>query len=297
MTNLFRESPKLLFVGVFENNFHSTNTSQLLSLKEAFGNVVGYNYRSKAAAIGHRQRDADLIRVVREHSFDLVLYSKCNQVGFDTFEEISKISRTCLWFMDPIVSYNEEMQRKTGMVDYFCCDKQNVLQAALKLNPNSFLVHEGFDSRNDSPHELQKEHDVTFIGSVYGNRQKIIDATKGSINVVSNTYGQAHAKEVSKSRINLNFCTSNGASDRVYKILAAKGFLLTDDWSGREDTFKDLKDLVVFKDTDDLNEKIDFYLNNPAIAEAIAEQGYQTVQKYTRDAWAKQIMEINEQTR
>ena len=297
MTNLFKGSPKLLFVGVFENNFHSTNTSQLLSLKNVFGKVVGYNYRSKAAAIGPRHRDADLVRVVKEHNFDLVLYSKCNQVGFDTFEEISKVSRTCLWFMDPLISYSEEMQRKTGMVDYFCCDKQNVLQVALKHNPNSFLVHEGFDSRNDSPHELQKEHNVTFIGSVYGNRQKILDATKEDINVVSNVYGQAHAKEVSKSRINLNLCTSNGASDRVYKILAAKGFLLTDDWAGREDIFKDLRDLVVFKDTNDLNEKIDFYLNNPAIAASIAEQGYQTVQKYTRDAWAKQIMELNEQTR
>ena len=39
---------KILFVGVFDNNRRSTNTSQLLSFKRLGHEVVGYNYRQRA---------------------------------------------------------------------------------------------------------------------------------------------------------------------------------------------------------------------------------------------------------
>lgn len=298
MTSLSKPQIKLLFVGVFENNFRSTNTSQLLSFKSTGTNVVGYNYRDKAAQIGNNERDEHLIQVVKQNNFDLVVYSKCNQVGYHVFEEINKLTATCLWFMDPLQTYNEEMRIKTALVDYFCCDKINVLQQAKLINKHSFLVPEGFDSRNDTPHEhILKEQDVTFIGNVYGSRSQILQSINRPVNIVSSAFGKNHSIEVSKSKINLNFCTSDGASDRVYKVLAAKGFLLSDDWKGRSETFEDLKDLVIFKNVPDLNEKIEYYLSNPEETKAIAEHGYQTVQKYTRDAWAKRIIEINNEIR
>jgi len=292
MTSLSKNPLNILFIGVFENYFRSTNTSQLLSFKKLGHRVVGYNYRDKAAAIGIPERDTHLIQTVREHKFDLVVYSKCNQVDFKVFEEINKLTTTCLWFMDPLGTYNEEMKTKTQLVDYICCDKKNVLEEAQKLNPNAFYVCEGFDARNDKPHDVEKEHDVTFIGNMYGNRIEILRALNRPINVVSTAYGKEHSLTVSKSKINLNFCTGDGASDRVYKVLAAKGFLLTDDWHARAEIFTDKEDLVIFKDINDLNDKIEFYLARPGEAKRIAEKGHHTVQKYTRDHWAHQITEI-----
>jgi len=247
--------------------------------------------------MGAYQRDLHLIQTIKDNNFDLVVYSKCNQVGFNVFEEINKVATTCLWFMDPLISYSEEMRMKTKLVDYFCCDKKNVLEEAQKINSNSFYVCEGFDSRNDKPHDVPLEHDVTFIGNPYGDRQKILKEIKAKLSVISNAYGKNHAIEVSKSKINLNFCTADGASDRVYKILAAKGFLLTDDWEGRSDLFEDNKDLVIFKDIDDLNTKIEFYLDNPQAALEIAEQGFETVQDFTRIKWAEKVVHIYEQIR
>jgi len=194
--------------------------------------------------------------------------------------------------MDPLVSYDSEMKQKTCLVDYFCCDKTNVLKEAKQLNSNSYHVHEGFDNRNDYPHNIEKEKDVVFIGNVYGNRKHLISQIRTPVSVVTNAYGKQHGIEVSKSKINLNFCTGEGASDRVYKTLAAKGFLLTDDWHGRKDIFKNNEHLVVFKDIEDLNEKIEFYLANPAYAAKIAENGYAAVQNYTRKRWAERIVEL-----
>ena len=199
--------------------------------------------------------------------------------------------------MDPLITYNKEMQIKTSLVDYFCCDKKDVLQLAKTINKNSYHVFEGFDSKNDFPIDCIKEHDVTFIGNIYGDRKDKLASITTKVNVVSNAFGRKHADVVSRSKINLNFCTSNGASDRVYKTLAAKGFLLTDDWEGRDEIFKDNQDLVIYKDIDDLNNKIEFYLDNWEQAEAIANHGYKTVQKFTRSSWAKRIIQLYEQIR
>ena len=141
--------------------------------------------------------------------------------------------------MDPLSTYDQEMKNKTKLVSYLCCDKANVLEEAKKINENSFQVCEGFDEDVDKPHILDKEYDVTFIGNIYGNRLSYMNQIKKRVVNFNGVYGMDHAKIVSKSKINLNFCTGNGASDRVYKIMAAKGFLLSDIWDGREDTFSD----------------------------------------------------------
>jgi len=290
---------KILFVGVFDTVGKSTNTSQLLAFKSLGHDVVGYNYKQKALLIGSEERDKHLCSLVEQRGFDLVVFSKCNFISVDTFEKISKITKTCLWFMDPLSTLRKhpETIEAAKIVDYFCCDKKNVLSEVLNINSNSFYVCEGFDSRNDAPHNIKKEHDITFIGNVYGNREALLNQIKKPVNIISNVYGENHAIEVSKSKINLNFCTGDGASDRVYKVLAARGFLLTDDWHGRPELFTDEKDMVIFKDIEDLNKKIEFYLSNPSQAKQIAEQGHQTVQNYTREHWAKRIIEIYEQIR
>jgi len=283
---------KILFVGVFDREGKSTNVSQLMALNKLGHNVIGYNYRKKAALIGNENRDKDLISIVENRDFDLVVYSKCNVVSLETFKEINKLTKTCLWFMDPLITYNQEMRDKTALVDYFCCDKENVLEEALKINKNSFHVCEGFDRNIDKPHDFEKCYDISFIGNVYGNRADMLGKLNKPVKVISNAFGGKHSIEVSKSKINLNFCTTNGASDRVYKILAARGFLLTDDWFNRDQHFIDKEHCVIFKDIDDLNSKIDYYLKNPKEAEAIASNGFKAVQKFNRLNWAKQIIEL-----
>ena len=287
---------KVLFVGVFDTTKQSTNTSQILAFKKIGLNVSGYNYRSRASVLGERGRDKELINLIMDRSFDLVVYSKCNRVSLRVFQESRKYSKTCLWFMDPLITYDEEMQQKTSLVDYFCCDKQNVLQEAKKYNNNSFHVCEGFDEDIDKPHiDIEKVYEVSFIGNLYGDRVEKIASIKRPIEIITGAFGREHSKKVSESMINLNFCTSNGASDRVYKILAAGGFLLTEDWHGREELFKDGKDLVIFKNMQDLKQKIDFFIKRPEDRKRVANSGLETVQNYTRLNWAKRIIELYEQ--
>jgi spore maturation protein CgeB len=184
------------------------------------------------------------------------------------------------------------MKRKTFLVDYFCCDKKNVLEEAKLINEDSYYVCEGFDSFTDKPYEeVLQQYDISFIGNIYGERQNLIDSINHDVAIFNNVYGFEHPKHVAATKINLNFCTSEGASDRIYKILGAKGFLLSNDWIGREEQFQDGKDLIIFKDIQELNDKISYYLKNEKERKEIATTGHQTVQKFNRLNWAKQIME------
>lgn len=285
---------KVLFVGVFDNSYLSTNTSQLLCINDIVDKVVGYNYRQKAIEIGPHNRDKHLIQTIVGGGFDLVLFSKCNQVDYSVFRAASSVATTCLWFMDPLITYDEEMRVKTSLVDYFCCDKKDVLSVAAGINKNSFYVCEGFDSRNDIPHDVPKKHEVTFLGNVYGDRAGLLNQINRAVNIRNDAYGKEHALEVSRSFININICTDGAASDRVYKTLAAKGFLISNDWQGRAEMFEDGEDLVIFHNAQDLNEKINFYLANQSLANKIAESGYNKVQNYTRQSWASEIIRFYE---
>ena len=283
---------KILFVGVFDTNRKSTNTSQLVSFKRLGHEVWGYNYKAKAALLGATERDKRLVSTIAIGAFDLVVFSKCNFLPESVFVESRRHAKTCLWFMDPITTYSENMKRKTGLVDYFCCDKESVLLVAQKINLNSFHVHEGFDSDVDKPCEVPNEYDVSFIGNLYGPRALLLNQINVPVKVINGVYGKEHAKEVSKSRINLNFCTDNDASDRVYKILATKGFLLSNDWYKRDKYFINGEDCVIFNDSEDLNKKIEYYLQNPELRKKIALSGFKKVQQFNRINWAKRIIEL-----
>jgi spore maturation protein CgeB len=172
-------------------------------------------------------------------------------------------------------------------------DKKNVYDTIKEFNNNVDIVADGFDALMEKPiHYDIKDLDVSFIGQLYGDRLKKVKSINHKVSVISNAFAFKHSQTVGRSKINLNFCTSEGPSNRVYKILASKGFLLTDDWKGRDEHFEDGKHFVIFKNIEDLNEKISYYLENEEERNKIAEQGHSVSHNYTRDIWASKCLEI-----
>ena len=83
------------------------------------------------------------------------------------------------------------------------------------------------------------------------------------------------ARVYNSSKINLNI-TSQGKSSinyRVFEVLASGGFLLSDEREDLGKYFEISKDLEIYKNTADLIDKINFYLNNLNIAQKIAQLG------------------------
>ena len=80
-----------------------------------------------------------------------------------------------------------------------------------------------------------------------------------------------------QSQITLNISLNGDVNLRVFEVLCAGGFLITDKTSpqsGLELLFRDNEHLVLFEDYKDLTAKIHFFLQNPNEALEIAHRGY-----------------------
>ena len=288
---------KIFYSAVFDNIGKSSDTSKLRELANAGHEVLAYNYRLRAFhfdknEVVSNRRDDEIIKICNEWKPDLAIFAKCNGVHIRVFEEIKKVTTVCYWFADPYMTYNHpEFLLKTSVADFVTCDKKNVFDKAITLNPNTFITPDGYDSTIEKPWDVAKKYDVSFIGNLYGDRKEKISKIKNDVSIITNVYGDQHAKAVSESKINLNFCTSSGPSDRVFKVLGAGGFLITDSWLDFDEYFEAGKHLVVFEDFEDLNKKIEYYLNNDAEREKIALEGHKKVQEYTRKQWAKKTID------
>ena len=98
------------------------------------------------------------------------------------------------------------------------------------------------------------------------------------------------------SKININMTAPNietGIPLRVFDILGAGGFLITDWREDLKDCFTIGKDLEIYDGLDDLLEKTDYYLKHDEKRIAIARHGLDTVRKkHTYNARFKEIFSL-----
>jgi len=279
---------KVIFVAVFNPN--STNVSQSDGLKKNGCEVIQFNYRVLAQQLGNQQRDKYLVEMCRTEKPDAVIFSKCNEIQSWVVDECNKVSKTILWYMDTLnENYNNSLIQKIQKCDLVFCGIWSSYLKAKELGGNKvYFLQEGYDHLCNYPVDTPFIRDVCFIGAL---RNKRYDYHK-EINfpVIQNAYSTEHSKVVSQTKINLNF-TEGGTSDRTYKVLASRGFLLTEPWESMEDDFIVGKDFDIFTSIKELKEKINYYLNHEDERLKIAEHGYDTVQKFDRINWAKHIID------
>ncbi len=87
------------------------------------------------------------------------------------------------------------------------------------------------------------------------------------------------AKVYNSSKININVTEQgiNNINYRVFEVLASSGFLITDEMQDLYTNFEVGKELEVYKNEDDLIDKVNFYLKNLNTAQAIARNGRKNV--------------------
>jgi spore maturation protein CgeB len=140
----------------------------------------------------------------------------------------------------------------------------------------------------DYPQEgYEQIYDISFIGDLRGERREYVEAVNATH--IQGAYGKDHAIAVAKSKINLNF-TDGGPSDRVYKVLAAGGFLLTQPWPGIDEQFIEGVDLITFNSIETLRRESNYFLKNPKERQACAIVGKGTVKSYSREFFGSNIM-------
>ena len=96
------------------------------------------------------------------------------------------------------------------------------------------------------------------------------------------------------SKINLNFTSKpirTGLPLRLWDILGAGGFVLTNFQSEIPEYFEVGKDLDIYASEEELMEKIQYYLEHEKERQAIAESGYRKAkEQYSLELRVKQIL-------
>lgn len=280
---------KILFVAVF--SYNSTNVSQAHGFRTNGHHVVEFDYRHVATQAGdNANRDSILIQFCQNEKPDVVVFSKCNEISSRVVSECNKVCKTVLWYMDPVnENFNSSLIEKINLCTYTFCALWDAYLTAKKIGGDKvFFLQEGYDQTSNFPVKSKYVYDVSFIGALRNKRFAYHKAV--GFDVIQSAYGKEHSLAVAQSKINLNF-TEGGTSDRTYKVLASRGFLLTEPWISMENDFTTGQDFDIFTNANELKEKISYYLEHEDERLRIAEHGYQTVQKFDRINWAKQIID------
>jgi len=291
----------ILFVGVFTP--HSTNVAQARGFLAAGYGVYEYDYREIASKLGNiTLRDDNLINTAKELKPDIIIFSKCNHMHSRVIDECNKYSKTVLWYMDAMNNFDQELIEKIKRVDCFINGIEGVVPHGLKYNKNTIFLAQCPDEKMNFPlHNIEYKYDTTFIGNIHPNNthsDRIKYFQEVGFNHFDNVHGLEHNEIVNASKINLNFAhtSTNGASVRVFKILAAKSFLLTTPWVGMEKLFNIGEHLDIFTTPAELKTKIDYYINNEKERLEICNSGYKIVQKYMPASWAEEIIKYVKQS-
>jgi len=279
---------KILHVAVFKPT--STNVWQADGFEELGHKVVRYDYRVRAQVLSStKKRDDELIKLCNASKPDFVLFAKCNNMHCRVVEECRKITTTVMWMPDIGPNINNEFEAKLRHCDLIFSSGQECVDLGKKYCPRAYRLQGGYNPKVHYPTNVPKKRDAVFIGDLRDYRIKY--KKEVDFEVVTGAYNEKHSRIVSESRINLNFNKGRATSNRIYKLMAAGGFVLTMPWSGMHEDFGIGVHLDIFSTPEQLQHKIDFYLNDSWLRERIAKRGCEKVKEYNHINYAKRIIE------
>jgi spore maturation protein CgeB len=149
----------------------------------------------------------------------------------------------------------------------------------------------------------QRICDVSFVGRAFGSRSSQVKEIKANgIDIKCFGHGWDSGaisddemyKIMRESFISVNFANCRGGNQikaRTFEIPGSGGFLLTEYTPGLEMFYEIGKEIDVFHDTKELVEKINFYLRNPELRDAIAIKGFErTIRDHSYEKRVEDIL-------
>lgn len=130
------------------------------------------------------------------------------------------------------------------------------------------------------------DHDVLFLGRVGGawhqfRNHAVAALETAGIDITAKLVDFSDMPDhFLKARISLNISLNGDLNQRIFEVLAAGGFLLTDRLApeaGLEDLFTDGEHLAIYDGLEDLVDKVRHYLAHPTERERIRRAGQQRV--------------------
>jgi spore maturation protein CgeB len=256
----------------------------------------------------------------------LCLISGGQRVSPETIEKIkSRGIKTALWTVDAPSDFQPVFDA-APLYDFIFCGGTEAQELLAKSGVRkTHWLPFASDPEIHKPEDLSLEEkkkwgsDVTFVGSFYPNRSLILENISDlGLKVWGPGWDQLPSasplkkltrsvqlkpeewrKILSGSKMTLAIHYQNGktpcyqASPKVYETMACQSFLLVDNQKDVRSLFEDGRHLVIFKDIEDIREKIAYYLNHSQERKEIARQGYEEViKKHTYIHRIKKLVQV-----
>ena len=144
------------------------------------------------------------------------------------------------------------------------------------------------------PLNTPKIHNIGFCGNVARRGQWLQFIHKqynAQIDIMKIGADMVHC--INSYKIHFNKNISHEMNGRVFETLGCKTFLLTCDAYKQNEAFQVGKHFVVYKDVNDLNEKVNYYLTHEKERKEIEDAGFEyVINNHSFDVRCKQLIQI-----
>lgn len=262
-------------------------------LQKIFSKVILYDYLKRRAEIGIKAMNEEIIALVRKEHAKYVLwtsfYDDVQQSTLDTIREEG--STVVGWFFDDEWRFDSYSKYWSPYLDYCVTNSIEAVPKYRALNARVIqtIPNTGIAVTRDWSN-IEEKYDVSFVGSMsFTDRKHHINKLRER-EIPIHLFGEGSGGYVPfeqmidifmTSKINLNFSKAGPRhwvkqmKGRVFQVCMAGGFLLTEYAPGIENYFEIDREIVCFNDTDEMIDKVIYYLEHDEERRAVARAGWE----------------------
>lgn len=208
----------------------------------------------------------------------------CLEEPWETIENETKKGRlkTFNWFCDDTWRFEDFSKKVCKFFHYCSTPEKNFLEEYKKIGYNNIL-YATWHANSDlySNNFKQEENLLCFVGQMHSPERSVYINALNNNNLFVYNPQQISFEDLifsySNSLIGLNFSKNKGKTQtkaRVFEITATNSLLVTEYYDELEEHFVENKEIISFKNENELIEKIKFFNKNKNIARKIAENGH-----------------------
>ena len=238
----------------------------LSRIEEVESKVWGLNYPDFNMSFSEIEQWADVIFVIENYTSDWL-----------PINEISNSKKLKIfWSIDShcVLEQHKQLCRLLN-IDILLNSTESYLPNFDGLVKKSYWFPNSYPDELMLSKDIEKTIDVGFCGNVLNRGHVINSLDKYSIKKDIFVIGDDMVDVINSYKIHLNCNISNDINYRTFETTGCGTFLITNYTPGLEKLFDIGKEIVVYNDLNDLDNKVKYYLENEEERENIANAGYE----------------------
>jgi hypothetical protein len=262
---------------------------------------MGYYLVEALKASGHDAKHfwlRDALKIPKD--FDL--YFRVDNGDYATADLPLDLKPRVFYAVDTHLSRSRKhMEAFLASYDAIFCAQYLTVSGWQKLFKNVFWVPLGCDPNVHKQLYLDepKKYDLGFVGSMGGIPRKFILQSvweRYAKNSFFGKYGFLELSEIySRAKIGFNYSIQNDINMRIFEVMSCGAMLMTNAITDPmlHQLYEEDKDLVLYRDFDDLCQKVEYYLAHPQKCQEIAKRGQaKTLEKHTYQHRTDEMLKI-----